>query len=126
MPHSKNKKAPSVIGIVKNLALYYLKRLDNVARLASLEARLARKTIAALTLLIIVMGFLLISTWASLLLLLFVFILSLHYSMLVASLVIVVLNLILLLALYLYMGKIKKNLFFPATRRQLSNIVSKD
>lgn len=122
MAQTKNKKRSTLILIIKNLAQMYLNRLGNIAQLASLEAQLARKTLATIVFLFLILAFLLISTWMSLLLLLFIYLISLHYSLLFASSVIVGLNIILLLVIVLYLQKIKKNLFFPATRRQLSNL----
>lgn len=122
MTQSKNKKRFTLLLIIKNLAQLYLNKISNLAQLASLEAQLARKTLATLVFLTLILAFLFISTWMSLLLLLFIYLISLHYSLLFASFIIVLLNLLLFIIISLYMSRIKKNLFFPATRRQLSRL----
>lgn len=124
----KHKKSLGLVFILKNLLQAYLKRLSDLSHLAGLEAKLAGRTIITLTLLSIILVFIVLSTWLSLLLLVFIFLVSLHYTLLFASLVITGLNFFLLIILYFSMVRIKKNLYFPATRRQLANmnLISKD
>jgi hypothetical protein len=110
----------SVITLSINLIQAYLKRLNDIAHLVNLEAKLALRTLIVLVSLAVVLLLLLLSSWLSLLALLFVTLLKFHYSLLTTSAAITVLNLILLLCTYAYMHKLKQYLLFPATRRQIS------
>lgn len=114
------KKTVSLLIVIKNLLRAYLKKINALTQLATLEAQLAGQTLVTMVLLIFVMLFLLISTWLSFLVLLFCSLLWCHLSSLTASAIILAVNIIVSLSIYLYMRKIKKNLFFPATRKQLS------
>lgn len=124
----KQKKALGIVFILKDLLQAYLKRLSDLSELAGLEAKLAGRTLITLVLLGVLMVFLILSTWFSLLLLLFVFLIYLHCSLILASSIITGLNVVALVILYFSMVKIKKNLYFPATRRQLASmhLLSKD
>jgi hypothetical protein len=98
--------------------LSYFKRLMNLLRLAKLEAQLAGKTFWQLLLLCFIFSGLLLSAWLSILGLLFVFLLSFHLSWLLIFSLIVLLNFFLLLVIGLFIMYLKKNMLFPATRRQ--------
>lgn len=115
---SENKD--SVIRIVANVFQSIFKLFRDITQLASAEARLARASAANLILLVFVMGALLTTTWLTMLGLLVAYLVSIKISLLLALASAVVLNLLLLVIVLLIMLKLKSNLFFPATRRQLS------
>ena len=111
---------PGFLIILKNLAQTYLKRAHDLKKLATLEAQLATKTVFSLIFIVIILGALGFSFWLCILLFLFVFLLWLGYSSLLAASVLTLINFVMITAIYLYSIRIKKNLYFSATRRQLS------
>ena len=121
-------KDNNLIIIIKNLIESYIERLGQLSYLASLEARLAGRTLLHITGLLFIAGFLLASIWFSLLLIVFFYLISLYFSALTAAVTIACINILVFAAIVSYIFRIKKNLFFPATRRQISNteIVKKD
>lgn len=116
------KESSNIFGIFKNLLLSHAKRLVDLFYLANLEARLAGKTLVSLIVMAVLLLFLLSSTWLSLLFLIFFIFLYFNFSQLFAATIIFLLNLLMIGAIYIYVRIIRKNLTFPATRRQLANI----
>lgn len=112
-----DKKALSLIKIFKNLIQAYVQRITDITHLASLEARLAIKTLITISILCLVIVLFAISFWLNLLLVFYLYLVSLHYSFLASAIFILGLNFVAILVTYLVIRKIKKNLFFPATRR---------
>jgi Putative Actinobacterial Holin-X, holin superfamily III len=104
----------------------YLKRLGDIIQLASLEARLAIKTLFSLAALFFILFILLSSSWLCVLFLLCVFIQSLGYSLVFSAVLITSLNIILLALCSLIMWRLKQNLFFPATRKEIYNTAAAD
>jgi hypothetical protein len=123
-----NQEQPSLLMSMLHLIQAYLNRLSDIMHLASLEARLALKTLVSLTLLFFFLFILLLSSWLSVMMLLFVTLLSWHYSLIFSAAIITVLNLSLLIIGTLYSLKLKRNLFFPATRKHiyLISVANKD
>jgi hypothetical protein len=121
-------KKSGLIFVIKTLIESYIRRLRNLTYLASLEAKLAGRTLIKIIILLIIFGFLLASIWFSLLLVIFIYLVSLHYSWLFASAIITFINIFLSSAVFFYILYIKQYLLFPATRKQISNttIVKKD
>ncbi|MBA3661818.1 MAG: hypothetical protein H0W64_08830 [Gammaproteobacteria bacterium] len=115
------KDSISLFNIAKHLLQAYLKKISDVTQLATLEAQLAGRTFITMMVLFVVLFFFLISTWLSLLVLLFFFFIWLQFSSLAASAMIVLFNALVVLSTCVYLKQIKKNLFFPATRRQLAH-----
>lgn len=113
------EKKTSLIPILVNLAQAYLKRLCDVIELASLEARLAVRTLFSLAILFFVACILVFSSWLCLLFLAFLYLVSLQYTPLFAASIITLMNVVLLLTCGIYIWNVKRNLFFPATRKQL-------
>lgn len=114
----------NVITVIIKLIQAHLKRLSDILHLASLEAKLAVKTSFSLAALFFIVCILLTSSWLSLLFLLCSFILSLGYSLLFSALVIASLNILLLIISCLIIWKLKQNLFFPATRKEIHHAVT--
>jgi hypothetical protein len=109
--------------IITNIIQASIKIITGVMHLTSLEANLARKSFIIIIALIFCLASLLTSTWLSLLVVLFIWLLSMHWSLLFSALIIMSLNVIIFTTLLLSILKIKENLLFHATRRQLHNVM---
>lgn len=112
-----------------NLVRLRVRRVTDLVQLIGLETKLAGRTLVRIIILMFVMIVLIIATWIAILVMIFTFLIAFHFSALTAAIIITLLNLILLIAVIIAILRIKENLFFPATRRQLSNtrsIVKKD
>src|SRR5580700_2626450 len=115
----ENSDEPNLIQVLINLISAYFKRLNDLFHLAELEARLAVKTLVNIIFLSFVLCMLIISAWLCALTMLFVYLVSLHFSLLSAACIITFVNIFLITAIVIVILKIKKNLFFPATRKHL-------
>ena len=111
----------NITTLLKTLIETYIKRLSNLTQLASLEAKLAGKTLIKITILLLIAIFLVASAWFSLLLVTYLYLVSLHYSWLCSAIIVACINIFLLVLVLMYILIIKKYLFFPATRRQIGN-----
>jgi hypothetical protein len=116
------KNRTSLFVIVSTLISLHIKRMTNFIQLATLEAKLTGKTLIRMTILLYVMGFFVLSTWASLLLILFIYLVSLQFSELFAAFIIMLLNLAGLFIIVFSLLRMKQDLLFPATRRQIANV----
>lgn len=116
----KRKKPISFFGLIQDILEIYLERTIDLIRLISLEKELAKKTALQVLILSFIFAVLFISTWLSLLTLFFLGLRALHINDLISALLIVVLNASLLAAIWFYIVKIKEDMFFPVTRKQLS------
>lgn len=115
-----DKNILTFLKIIENVLYGYLERTVNLIRLATLEVKLTTRAIRQLFTLYFIFGLLLFSTWLCLLTAIFTALLVIQHSILIASLGILGFNLILLVIIWLFILKTKKNMFFPATRRQLN------
>ena len=111
----------SILSVITNLVLLYIKRVGDLIHLAALEAQLALRTLVMIAVLIFVTGSLLTVCWASLLTCLFFYLVSIQFSYLSASAIIFLINVAALAGIAFLIYKIKDNLFFPATTKQLSH-----
>jgi len=98
-----------------------IKWISDLVHLAALEAQLAVKTLVILAVLVFILGTVMTACWLSVLAVIFFYLLSLHFSMLTASLCLVGINMLILGLLAITMYKLKANLFFPNTREQLNH-----
>lgn len=123
----KNKSGwmASIIKIILAMT-NLLSGLRHVTVLVSAEARLAGKSLVALCFLGCCAFIFFASAWLCVLALLFVYLTSWHMSPIVSLTIIFLLNAMLLVIMTLWMSRVKKNLFFPATRQQCKNICSLD
>ena len=97
------------------------KLVSDICHLASAEARLAKQSLANMVLLSFVFGALFTSTWLCLLGLLIAILISYaHLSLLSALAIVFLINLGLIAVTAVVFFKLKGNLFFRATRNQLS------
>ena len=115
------KNKPNLFAVLTSLIRLQIKRFADLTQLASLEAKLAGKSFIRILVLIYIMGFFLLSTWLGLLVILFVWLISLQVSWLMAAFVVTLLNFTTLIIILFTILKMKQNLFFPATRRQIAN-----
>lgn len=114
----------SLYNIISTIVCVYIKLIREVVELVNLEAVLAKKSLIKIIGLCAVAVVILFSTWFSVLGLLLLFLVQLHFSWLMAISVIVALNVLLLFIVIIAIMQLKKNLTFPATRRQISIIHS--
>jgi uncharacterized membrane protein YqjE len=109
--------------IITNIIQASIKIITGLMHLARLETHLARKSFIIIIVLIFCLGSLLTSTWLSLLVVLFIWLVSMHWSWLFSALIILFLNVVIFTSFLLSILKIKENLLFHATRRQLHNVM---
>lgn len=114
----------SLIDTLKKFAQTFFTTIADVASLAGTEALLAGKSLINIFQLIVIMKILAIITWGCLCGALAIYIAALVHNWSIALLALAALNFIALMSAYLMQLHLKKNLSFPATRRQLQN--SKD
>ena len=105
--------------VFNNWARTFFKLLSGFKSLVTLEARLAKKSLVTIIILLVLMACLLAATWISLLALIVAALLSIHFSLLSSLALIVLLNIFLILVMGIAVLKLKNNLFFPVTRKQL-------
>lgn len=116
----KKKNSASLITIIKDLVEAQISKTIDVFHLAQLEAKLAVQTLINMTFIIFIIVLLLISSWvllnACIFLLLTTFLMT---SPLISISIVFTFNIVLLLVCIFYLYKIRENLFFPATRKQI-------
>lgn len=114
------KKGTGFFTTVKNLIQAHIQRVVDLASLANLEAQLAKRTFITLltygVILLILGGSSLL--WLSL----SIFFSLVHFgiSYLISAILVFALHILFVLGISLYISKIKQNLTFPSTRKQLS------
>jgi len=111
---------PNILTLSIELIQAYLAHLSDMAHLFNLEAKLAVKSLVIIIALAFVMSLLLLSSWLSAMTLLFVVLLDFDFSKLTAATVVTLVNLIVLATLYACTLRLRKNLLFAATRRQIA------
>jgi uncharacterized membrane protein YqjE len=115
-------KKTSFTQIFGNVFSTIHKLVSDVFHLASAEAALAKQSLANIVLLSFVFGALFTSTWLCVLGLIVTSLMALFQLSLLASIAIVtLLNFIMIAIAAVIFIKLKGNLFFRATRRQLSS-----
>jgi hypothetical protein len=119
----ESEKNPSLLTIITNILIAYFKRLTDLIHLAGLETRLAIKTLITISILLFIIIILLVSTWLCCLLIIFSYLISLHYSWVFSACLLTIFNIVLMAIVFCCILIIKKNLFFPALRRQIKNDV---
>jgi uncharacterized membrane protein YqjE len=117
---AKNEQ-PNFILLVIELVANYMQRIQYLVNLAALEAQLAVKTLVVITALIFILSSVITVSWLSILALLFFYLVSIQYSWLTACAIIVMVNVLALATIFFVIHKIKRNLFFPSTREQLTH-----
>lgn len=118
----------SALNLFKNvyhLIQAHVKRIVNIGELAQLEAQLACRTFVKIIISLVLFIILLGSLWLGLLAALYLFLLSYQFLPLHAMLITIAVNCSIMIAVCIYVVIIKKDLFFPATRKQIFNSTDK-
>ena len=95
--------------------------LKNIANLAILEARLAKKSIGYILLLLVFLLPLLMVFWGSVIFSFFMLLRFLSVSWQVSFFILSIFNMIILVGVIFALLNLKNNLFFSITRKQLNN-----
>lgn len=114
-----DEQQSGLLSIIKNIIETCFRLVSDLAQLAKLEAQLAGRSLVKILALSFVIGTFITSTWLCILALI-VYYLRLEFSWPITLSLVIVLNLFSLGLIVAAIVTIKKNLFFPATRRQLS------
>ena len=120
----ENENSSSLTGLIKNLASTFFKLVSDMTRLAKMEAELAGKSLVNIIILTFLLGSLLTSTWLCISALIAFALVSLQLGWLVSLAIVTLLNILLMVAIVVVIVSKKKNLSFPATRRQLQRTKS--
>lgn len=112
----------TLLEIVINLIQNFFKTVKSIGHLASAETQLAKKTLLNIITLWVILRIFLLTTWLSFCGVIALYLTSLGYSLLFALSIICLLNFLVVLSIVLTILKIKTNLSFPATRRQIQLI----
>jgi len=96
--------------------------ISNIFKLANLEAKLAMQTLPWVIGLLMLMVIILACSWITILTIFFYLLIKLNLPLLAALFFILILNLLILLILYFTLTRLKKNLFFYGTHRQLKRL----
>lgn len=116
----ENQQEKSLITQVLSLFQLIINRTGDVCKLALLEAKLTTKSFIMIMMIILLVGFLFISLWLGLVITLSFYLLINSWLLSDVLLLLVLLHGVLILGCMLSIHLLKKNLGFPATRKQLS------
>jgi hypothetical protein len=109
----------SFTGLVTNLFQTSFKLVSDTVSLANAEAHLAGRSLKDIAILSFFLAALLSTTWFCVIALIVCYLVMLHFSWLAALSIVTLFNLVLMVVIGVVMLKLKHNLTFPATRRQL-------
>lgn len=116
-PNPEENLTTTVKELGKNLTTI----ISEVLEILSLEARLAGKSLLIILALLVVAGLVVITTWLLFMAALVFLLIHVSVSSLTAVLAVIGFNIILLGGIILLIKKLHRNVYFPATRRQLKN-----
>lgn len=111
---------------IMNVAQTIIKMISDLAALAGTEALLAGKSIITILQLVVVIKVLSIITWLALCSAAISELIYLGYTWAFSFLMLALLNFSLLLLVFIMQIRLKRNLTFPATRRQLRQSFTRD
>jgi len=117
-----NKNSASFLEVVNNITKTFFTLLSDTFSLAKLEMNLARESLGYIVILSLIGISLLSITWLCVIGIIFLLLVSLHFSVLTALLSITLLNIFLLACIITALIRLRRNLHFPATRRQLRDL----
>ncbi len=118
----EEKSHLSIFAIIKNVAQSFFKLVIDLKNLAAAEAKLAMQSLVNLIILAVVGLLLAITTWICILAMVVASLVSIHVSWLSSFFVVALLNVLALCIVGLYIVRMKNNLTFQATRRQLRSL----
>jgi uncharacterized membrane protein YqjE len=107
--------------ILENIFRSFFKIFSDIGSLAKTEARLAKQSMISIFFLAIVLVTILTTTWVCLLALIVAYLIYLKLSLLFSLLVVTVLNILIVALICSVMLRLKNDLFFRATRKQLDS-----
>jgi magnesium-transporting ATPase (P-type) len=108
--------------VLNNWLRTFFKLLGEFKNLIKLESRLAKRSLGIILVLSIFLCFVLMSTWLCFLSLITVYLVNAQFSLFNSLLFVMLFNVMLITILCLIMLKLKDDLFFPVTRRQLRQV----
>jgi|GEM_PF-4922356 len=118
----EEKSNLSFMTIITNLSQTFFKLVGDVTRLACTEAQLAASSLVHISLLYLLIGFLSVTTWSCILGIIIASLVSIHFSWVASFSIVTLLNILLLIIAFLAITRMKKNLTFEATRKQLRSL----
>ncbi len=98
----------------------------HVVLLVEHEARIAKKRIVMLCVLMMIFFSLIISTWFCIIVMFFVYLISLQLSWQLSLAFILILNLLILMIVSLLIINLKRGVFFPETRELIKSVYKND
>lgn len=117
---AKKKKSISFIGALANLFGTLGAIVKEITEVAALEFEIAKRSLALILILTVIIIFLLISAWTLLLAVIGSALVSLiHLSWISVFSLLVLFNLLIIICLLLWIARARKRLTFPVTRSQL-------
>lgn len=123
MEEQSNRSLYNIINVIIGT---YFKLISDVFKIFNLESLLAKKSLIKIIILALFAGVILFSTWLSLLGLLLIYLIQLHYGWIISMSAIALLNILILLIIVFIIMRLKNNLSFSATRRQISKFRNKE
>lgn len=115
----KTHEPLSLFRLIKQIMHSGFSLASDLLTLARLESKLAKQSLTRIIALLFLAAILLFSTWFYFLVFLVIYLVSLHINLLISLSLITLLNIVLLFIVCIYISKLRANLFFPVTRRQL-------
>lgn len=93
--------------------------VGKIINLIGLEARLAGKSLISIIILSVMLALLFTTTWICIMMMIFFYCISLSWSTIESLFIIMMLNIILIVIVSFGVGRFKKKLLFPETRRRI-------
>lgn len=109
----------SFLGILKGIFGGYTNYVTGLIKLAKLEAQLAAESAILIIVLLFILSIIALSAWFVFLVLIFFILTSYNFTPINASLIILAGNFSIMLIIFVCIYRLKNNLTFAATRRQL-------
>lgn len=119
---TNNESSPYLSEIIKNTVQIFLKLINDYKRLISAEMQLAGKSLINIFILALLMLVILITTWMCVLGIAIFYLRLWDWGWIASLLWVMGLNLMVLCILVWWIFKLKANLSFKATRRQLQKL----
>lgn len=110
----------SFIGSIKNFSQTLFKYVSDLVLLATLEAQLAKKSLLHICVLVLIAFILVFTVWLGIFVLMIVSLMALGLALLPSLGIVIGINILLLAIIVFSIFRLKSNLYFPSTRKQLS------
>jgi hypothetical protein len=119
-----NEKELPLSKVLENMFNAFFKIFSDIGSLAKAEAQLAKQSMITILFLSVILFTLLMTTWICLLGLIVAYLIYLKLSLLLSIFIVTALTALLAMMVGLIILRLKDNLSFRATRRQISNTKS--